>query len=37
MESQRSAGVPTCRDFLRFVVTSEKSRPEVGSRVKVFT
>ena len=26
----------TCRDFPRFVIISEKSRPEVGSRVKIF-
>jgi len=32
MESQHSAGVPTCHDFLRFVIVSEKSRPEVGNR-----
>ena len=37
MESQHSVGVPTYRDFPRFVIISEKSRPEVGSRVKIFT
>jgi len=37
MESQHSVGVPTCHDFPRFVFISDKSRPEVGSRVKIFT
>jgi len=32
MESQYSTGVPTCHDFPRFVIFSEKSRPEVGNR-----
>jgi len=32
MESQHSVGVPTCHDFPRFVIISEKSRPEVGIR-----
>jgi len=32
MESQHSTGGPTCHDFPRFVIISEKSRPEVGSR-----
>jgi len=31
MESQHSVGVPVCRDFPRFVIISEKLRPEVGS------
>jgi len=31
-ESQHSTGVPTCHHFPRFVVISEKSRPEVGNR-----
>ena len=37
MESQDSVGMPTCRDFRRFVIITEKSRPEVGSCVKIFT
>ena len=37
MESQHSVGVLTCRDFPRFIIISEKSRPEVGSRVNIFT
>ena len=32
MESQHSTGVPTCHGFPRFVIVSEKSRPEVGNR-----
>ena len=32
MESQHSAGVPTCHDFPRFVIISEKSTPELGNR-----
>jgi len=32
MESQHSTGVPTCHDFPRFVIISEKSRPEVRNR-----
>jgi len=32
MESQHSIGVPTCHDFPRFVIISEKSRLEVGNR-----
>ena len=32
MESQHSTGVPTCHDFPRFVIVSEKSIPEVGNR-----
>jgi len=32
MESQHSVGWPTCHDFLRFVIISEISRPEVQSR-----
>jgi len=32
MESQHSIGAPTCHHFLRFVIVSEKSRPEVGNR-----
>jgi len=32
MESQHSTGGPTCHDFPRFVIISEKSRPEVGNR-----
>ena len=32
MESQHSLGMSTCHDFPRFVIISEKSRPEVGSR-----
>ena len=32
MESQHSTGGPTCHDFPRFVIVSEKSRPEVGNR-----
>jgi len=31
-ESKRSTGVPTCHDFPRFVIISEKLRPEVGNR-----
>jgi len=30
--SQHSTGGPTCHDFPRFVIVSEKSRPEVGDR-----
>jgi len=37
MESQHSVGVLTCPDFPRFIIISEKSWPEVGSRVKIFT
>ena len=29
MESQHCTGVPTCHDFPRFLIISEKSRPEV--------
>jgi len=42
METQHSVGVPTCRDFPRFVFVSEKSRPEsevaddVQAKVDVF-
>jgi len=32
MESQHSIGVPTCHDFPRFVIISEKSWFEVGNR-----
>jgi len=32
MESQHSIGEPTCHDFPRFVITSEKSRLEVRNR-----
>jgi len=32
MESQHSVGAPTSRDFPRFVIVSQISRPEVGSR-----
>ena len=32
MESQHSVGAPTCHDFPRFVIVSEKSRLEVGNR-----
>jgi len=32
MESQHSIGAPTCHDFSRFVIISEKSRLEVGNR-----
>ena len=32
MESQHSIGAPTCHDFPRFVIISEKSRPEVWNR-----
>ena len=32
MESQHSTGGPTCHDFPRFVIISEKSQPEVGNR-----
>jgi len=32
MESQRSTGTPTCHDFPKFVIISEKSRLEVGNR-----
>ena len=32
MESQHSIGAPTCHDFPRFVIISEKSRLEVGNR-----
>jgi len=32
MESQHSIGTPTCHDFPRFVIISEKSQPEVGNR-----
>jgi len=31
MESQHSVGMPTCRDFLRFVFISQISGPEVGT------
>jgi len=31
MESQHSIGWPTCHDFPRFLIISEKSRPEVWS------
>ena len=31
MESQHSTGGPTCHDFPRSVIISEKSRPEVGN------
>jgi len=32
VESQHSTGVPTCNDFPRFVIVSEKSQAEVGNR-----
>ena len=32
MESQDSIGAPTCRDFPRFIIVSDKSRLEVGNR-----
>jgi len=32
MESQHSIGAPTCHDFPRYVIISEKSRLEVESR-----
>ena len=32
MESQHSTGRPSCHDFPRFVIVSEKSTPEVGNR-----
>ena len=32
VESQHSTGGPSCHDFPRFVIISEKSRPEVGNR-----
>ena len=32
MESQHSIGAPTCHDFPRFVIISEKSQFEVGNR-----
>ena len=32
IESQHSTGGPTCHDFPRFVIISEKSIPEVGNR-----
>jgi len=32
MERQHSIGAPTCDDFPRFVIISEKSRLEVGNR-----
>jgi len=32
MESQHPTGAPTCHDFPRFVIISEKSRLEVGNR-----
>ena len=32
MESQHTIGAPTCHDFPRFVIISEKSRLEVGNR-----
>jgi len=32
MESQHSIGAPTCHDFPRFVIISDKSRLEVGNR-----
>jgi len=32
MESQHSTGSPTCHDFPRFIIISEKSIPEVGNR-----
>jgi len=32
MESQHSIGTPTCHDFQRFVIISEKSPLEVGNR-----
>jgi len=32
MKSQHSIGMPTCHDFPRFVIVSEKSRLEVGNR-----
>ena len=31
MESQHSIGAPTCHHLPRFVIISEKSRPEVGN------
>jgi len=30
-EIQHSTGVPTCHDFPRFIIVSEKSRPDVGN------
>ena len=32
VESQHSTGGPTCHDFPRFVIISEKSIPEVRNR-----
>jgi len=32
VERQHSTSGPTCHDFPRFVIVSEKSRPEVGNR-----
>jgi len=32
MKSQHAIGAPTCHDFPRFVIISEKSRLEVGNR-----
>jgi len=32
MESQHSIGTPTCHDFPRFAIISEKSRLEVRNR-----
>jgi len=32
MESQHSVGWPTCHEFPRFLIISEKSRPEVRNR-----
>jgi len=32
MESQHSVGAPICHEFLRFVIISQMSQPEVGSR-----
>jgi len=32
MESQHAIGAPTCHHVPRFVIISEKSRPEVGNR-----
>jgi len=35
LESQYSTGVPTCHDFPRFVIVSEKSRPEDFDQAKM--
>jgi len=36
MESQHSIGAPTSRDCPRFVIISQISRPEVGSRSRCY-